>query len=61
MRIRQHRLRRLYDESKGATTIEYGLILALIVTMMLAGLVLLSGNNGNLWGNLSIKVSNAML
>lgn len=60
MRIKHRRLWSLYADTRGATTVEYGLILAMIVTLMLAGASLLGGASGSVWSGLYIKVSNAM-
>ena len=49
--IRQ-KLRKLYADARGATAIEYGLIAALIVIAMMAGLQSLGGGVGGMWGKL---------
>jgi pilus assembly protein Flp/PilA len=52
-------LRRLPADDKGATAIEYGLIAALIVIAMLAGLGALGGGAGGMWTGIYDAVSNA--
>ncbi len=52
-------LRRLRSDKRGATAIEYGLIAALIVISMLAGLSTLGGGANGMWGKLSNQVVNA--
>ena len=49
-------LRRLLVNQGGATAIEYGLIAALIVVAMTAGLAQLGGGVGGMWTNLKAKV-----
>lgn len=45
--------------SRGATAIEYGLIIALIALVMLVGLTTLGGDNENKYDYLSDKVGEA--
>jgi pilus assembly protein Flp/PilA len=49
----RHYLRKLCADERGATAIEYGLIAALIVITMMAGLQSLGGGVGGMWGKLS--------
>lgn len=51
--------RRLLADDKGATAIEYGLICALIVIAMVAGLSALGGGSGGMWTGLNQKVAEA--
>ena len=51
--------RRLRSDKRGATAIEYGLIAALIVVSMLAGLGTLGGGANGMWGQMANKVINA--
>lgn len=44
--------------SKGATAIEYGLILAVIALVMLVGLSQLATTNGGIWGHVVDRVIN---
>jgi pilus assembly protein Flp/PilA len=50
---------RLLADPRGATAIEYGLIAALIVLAMMAGLSQLGGGTGGMWTDLSETVANA--
>lgn len=59
MAIRR-RLRSLLADQAGATAIEYGLIAALIVIAMIAGLASLGGGAGGMWTGLSEDVQDAM-
>ena len=45
--------------SRGATAVEYGLIVALIVIVLIAGLRLMAGETVSLWGNVHTAVTNA--
>ncbi len=51
--------RRLRSDKRGATAIEYGLIAALIVISMLAGLGTLGGGANGMWGKMANKVVEA--
>ena len=53
-------LRRLLAGDRGATAIEYGLIAALIVIVMLSAFASLGGGVGGMWGQLDSQVSGAM-
>jgi pilus assembly protein Flp/PilA len=53
-------LRRLCADRRGATAIEYGLIAALIVIAMMAGLQSLGGGVGGMWGKLGDTMNNNM-
>ena len=48
--------RRLSRDQRGATAIEYGLIAALIVIAMMAGLSSLGGGAGGMWTKLKNNV-----
>ena len=52
-------LRRLRSDKRGATAIEYGLIAALIVLSMMAGLSTLGGGSNGMWGSMANKVTAA--
>jgi pilus assembly protein Flp/PilA len=52
--------RMLRAEERGATAIEYGLICALIVMAMMAGLEKLGGGTNGMWGKLSTTVTTYM-
>ena len=47
---------RLVRDSKAATAVEYGLILALMVLALIVGLRLLGEANMGVWGNINDKV-----
>jgi len=53
-------LRALRSDKRGATAIEYGLIVAVIVLAMVAGLRGLGGGVGGAWTQLADDVSAAM-
>jgi pilus assembly protein Flp/PilA len=46
----------LHRNQKGATAIEYGLIVALIALAMMGGLRTLGGGAGGMWTNISSQV-----
>jgi pilus assembly protein Flp/PilA len=56
----KRRLIKLMRNVRGATAIEYGLIVALIVIVVVAGISVLGNSNGGSWGNMTNKVSNAL-
>ena len=51
---------RLVRDPRGATSIEYALIAALVAIGMLAGLRALGTGNASSWGNTTAKITNAM-
>ena len=51
-------MRRLRADRRGATAIEYGLIVALIVIAMMAGLASLGGGAGGMWTKLNNAIQN---
>ncbi|MFL6758642.1 Flp family type IVb pilin [Sphingomonas sp.] len=53
-------LRTLRADQHGATAIEYGLIAALIVIAMMAGLESLGGGVGGMWGTLGNSANTYM-
>ena len=53
-------LRTLRASERGATAIEYGLIAALIVVVMIGGLKTLGGGAGGMWGKVSNQVQTFM-
>ena len=53
-------LRKLGADRRGATAIEYGLIVALIAIAMMGGLKTLGGGANGMWGNLSQIASDNM-
>jgi Flp pilus assembly pilin Flp len=58
------RLRSLADrfagDSRGATSIEYGLIAVLVAVGMLVGLKAIGVRNTSSWGDTAAKITNAM-
>jgi pilus assembly protein Flp/PilA len=53
-------LRQLLSDQNGATAIEYGLIAALIVIGMMAGLQSLAGGTSSWWGKIQTNVETHM-
>lgn len=53
------RLSEIAKNERGATAVEYGLILALIFLAMVVGVVAVGGTNASLWGNVANQVKNA--
>ena len=53
-------VRRLGADKRGATAIEYGLILALIAVAAMGGIAQLGGGVGGKWGNLSSTMNTYM-
>lgn len=49
----------LAQDQRGATAVEYGLILSLIVLAMMAALGNVATETIEMWGNVSTKVANA--
>ena len=52
-------LRRLPNDQKGATAIEYGLIVALIAIALMGGLRALGGGAGGMWTNIASQVQSS--
>lgn len=50
---------KILREARGATTIEYGLILALIVLVLMAALMEFAATSIELWNNVSEQVVGA--
>lgn len=53
------RLSGIRKNERGATAVEYGLILALIFLAMVVGLVAVGTSTRSLWGNVSNQVRDA--
>jgi len=51
--------RRLATNRKGATAVEYGLILAMIVLTMVGALTGLADQTSSMWNNISYKTTHA--
>ena len=54
-----HVLRQLARNRRGATAVEYGLILSLLVLTMLAALQGLANTTTGMWNDVSAKVQSA--
>ena len=54
-----HVLRQLARSRRGATAVEYGLILSLVVLTMLAALQGLASTTSGMWDNVSDKVQSS--
>jgi len=52
-------MHRLARDSKGATAVEYGLILSLIVVAMMGALVLFGNSAISMWTNVATTVANS--
>ncbi|MEO7786902.1 MAG: Flp family type IVb pilin [Sphingomicrobium sp.] len=50
--------RSLRADQRGATAIEYGLICALIIVAMMAGLGSLGGGTAGMWGKIRAEMEN---
>lgn len=53
-------LRMLCADRRGATAIEYGLIVALIIVAMMGGLQALGGGNNGMWGKILTNINTHM-
>ncbi|WP_404712811.1 Flp family type IVb pilin [Sphingomonas sp. MMS24-J13] len=51
------RIGKLARDTRGATAIEYGLIVALLVIVIVAGVSALGGATGDMWSNMAAKVA----
>jgi pilus assembly protein Flp/PilA len=56
---RPSRPRRLLGDRRGASTVEYGLILAFIVLMMFGALMNVAGITKDMWNDMAAKVASA--
>ena len=52
-------LKQLRADQRAATAVEYGLIIAMIVLAMFAGLQAVGSTTAGMWNNVSTKVLNA--
>lgn len=59
MRAPAHFIRALIGDRRGATAVEYGLIVAMIVIAMVAALISLADVTTSMWTNISDKVQQA--
>lgn len=55
----RNRVARFASDTRAATAVEYGLIIALIVLVMLAGLKQVAGGTSGLWADINSKVVDA--
>jgi pilus assembly protein Flp/PilA len=58
MRLLKSLPARLLRCNRGATAVEYGFILALIVLVLIGALTELAGGTTGMWNNVSTKVQN---
>jgi pilus assembly protein Flp/PilA len=56
----KRRLIKLIADARGATAIEYGLIVALIVIAIVIAISSVGGGTSGMWGNMTNKVGNVM-
>ncbi|MGE0180364.1 MAG: Flp family type IVb pilin [Sphingomonas sp.] len=47
---------KLFKDERGATAVEYGLILAMVFLAMVGAVTMLSGSNAGMWNYVSTKV-----
>ncbi len=52
-------LKNLYLSEKGATAVEYGLMVSLVALAALAAIYGLAGQTGNTWGGIANQVTEA--
>lgn len=50
-------MKRFWTNEKGQGMVEYGLIIALVAVVVIAGLTLLGGKANNMFGDLTNKLS----
>lgn len=53
------RVRKLGNDQRGATAVEYGLIVALVVLAAMGAIVGLASTTVEMWNNIADKVDNA--
>jgi pilus assembly protein Flp/PilA len=51
--------RKLLDDRRAATAVEYGFILALVTLALIVGVTSLGNTTAGVWSNISTKVQNA--
>jgi pilus assembly protein Flp/PilA len=56
----KQRLIKLIRSERGATALEYGLIVALIVIAIVISISTVGGGTARVWGNMTNKVGNAL-
>ena len=55
----KRRIGTFLGDARGATAIEYGLIVALLVIAIISGVSALGGATSEMWGNMTYKVVSA--
>lgn len=50
---------KLFRDCRGATAVEYGLILALVVLALMASLLGMAGTSTGIWNNVATQVKEA--
>ncbi|SOB86813.1 pilus assembly protein Flp/PilA [Sphingomonas guangdongensis] len=60
MRLLIRYLNRLLDDRRGATAVEYGLILALIFLALVTGARVVGTTTGDMWNNVSTKIDSVV-
>lgn len=48
---------KLFKDEKGATAVEYGLILAMVFIAMIVGVISVGSANGGMWNHVSQQVT----
>lgn len=48
------------QDIRGATAVEYGLIVALMTIVLVAGLILMGGSSTGMWGKVQTQVGGAL-
>lgn len=51
---------RFLGDDEGATAVEYGLILALVTIVIVAGISALGGSTNGMWGRVQTQIGNVM-
>lgn len=59
MRLRRI-LSRMLNNERGSSSIEYGMILAVIVILVMVAIDALAGQTATMWGDIASKSSDAM-
>ena len=53
------RLGKLFSDCRGATAVEYGLIISLVMLACMGAVIAVADSSLSLWNNVSTEVSNA--
>ena len=51
-------LQRFFSDTEAATAVEYAVMLALILAVIIVGIQSVGGNNANMWQNNSDEIAN---